>query len=152
MAHGDAKRLIMRLGPVLKGEGPEHHFGWEISTTPQGTIEDNAADARIPQDEAFWEHIDADVLRMERNVVAGLTRIGFIMSPEGHNASGDLVGTGWVREGGRAWRAFLELQDGSERWPTPEISNVTDDDVLAGVSETGRRVVDVYFRVLLPCA
>jgi hypothetical protein len=109
-----AKDFLRRLSPEFPGEGREHNFGWAIATASQFVIEDNAAEDGIDtHNEAFWNEVNTAVSQLERNILRVLGRIGFSVRDEGHGDD-DLVGSGWVKEGGSAWHFYKQWREMDE--------------------------------------
>jgi hypothetical protein len=119
-----AKDFLRKLSPVFPGEGREHNFGWAIATANQFVIEDNAAEDGIDTDnDAFWAEVNNAVSRLERNILLVLRRIGFTLCDEGHGDD-DLVGSGWVKEGGSAWGYYQTWRERDEPVPLDDLGRM----------------------------
>lgn len=74
-------------------------FGILIHTSPEDLIEQNAQEDGIPTDQPFWDKINADVERIERNALAVLGEAGITVSSEGHDGHTQaLAATGWLMQ------------------------------------------------------
>jgi len=144
------KQFILSVAPFTKGEGPEHRFGWVIDTSSQGMIEDNATELGLSQHAGFWDTINADVRKLERNCILIIESLICSLREEGHTADDSLVGTGWLHEGGSAWKTWAE-------WSTEPIKSYaglatlwkgSDQMLWAGVSEVGQSVLGCSFRFM----
>lgn len=149
---GVAKGFIKKLTPILKGDGPEHSFGWAIGTSDAELIQVNAADNGIEVSEAFWDQIMEDCQHLERNVMDIMRHIGMRLRDEGHSQD-DLVGSGWLNEGGNAWRLWEDLSDQEIARSYDVLIDLfpdANDMMWKGVSENGQSLIDCDFRFLDP--
>jgi hypothetical protein len=74
-------------------------IGILIYTSPEDLIEQNAQEDGITTDQAFWDKINDDVTKIERNALTVLNDAGITISSEGHDGHTQaLAATGWLMQ------------------------------------------------------
>jgi hypothetical protein len=150
---GAAKRFIKSISPIIKGDGLEHSFGWAISTADEHVIKDNAAEDGVTTGEAFLDAITKDSMQLERNIMRVMRHIGLSLRDEGHGDD-ELIGSGWLNEGGTAWRLWETLDDQKTLRCYSGLDTLFHDCgpmLWNKIGEHGRRYLDdSYFRFLDP--
>jgi hypothetical protein len=76
--------------------GTQFHIGFAINISDQHMIEMRANDDAIEVD---WDAINAAIPLIERNAMKALEEQGIQCRSEGHDSSGDLIGSAWVEIG-----------------------------------------------------
>lgn len=78
-------------------------YGWYISTGDSRMIEDNLREDGIEADDLGWDFISEQVDLIERNMLTVCHAAGLRLHNEGHDDSGDLIGTGYFATKDSEW-------------------------------------------------
>lgn len=141
----------LEIVKMIKEDEEELTGGFAINTSDEKVIEDNFRDRRGREPNGKeWEQIGKDLMKIESNAVKYLKKVLGNASDEGHNSSGDLLGSFWCdwsnKKGLETVFAHHEESDPNE------LSSEEDSALFNGVSKEGLDGVNVsiYFFAIDP--
>ena len=146
---GETKKFMRGLQAKA---AEEVTFGFAITTSDEEAITTAARAAGwLELTDEQWEQINADVLRLERNMLGVLEKCGIRTRDEGHAGDGDLVGTAWAAQQGKVhlkrWHEDHE-GGGADAFATTgfiyQAYEGAVDDVWRGISNLGETLLDAY--------
>lgn len=131
----------LEIVKMIKEDEEELTGGFAINTSSEDIIEQNFSErrGREPNDKE-WEQIGKDVMKIESNAVNYLKKVLGNARDEGHDSSGDLLGTFWCD-----WsnKKGLEMVFAHHEESDPnELSGEEDSALYKGVSKDGLDGVD----------
>ena len=96
----DPKAFLKRLSAKATAEVS---FGFAIHTSDQQYIEAVAQEIGVALTQENWDALNEDMMAMERNCLEILNKSGIRVREEGHDGTGDLVGSAWTNLGTPSW-------------------------------------------------